>query len=513
MVATSVSPTTGNRRTLHQRGKRIAPFRLLLTLSGLLGLIGIPAIAWGDVALTQLSPKFSISASLRMRGEFWNWFEPTGTQNNEYAFFSTVARGALQWKDDAFDVMLEAQSSSLLGLPEDAVAPAPEGSLGLGAVYFAHNRRENDASIFLKQGFLTIKRLGLEGLTLKGGRFEFSEGNEVLTKEPTLDWLKNVRLSQRLIGPFGWSHVGRAFDGVLTSWTQAPLNLTLMASHPTQGGFDLQGMKEMGDIDLLYAAVNLTRPSFASNSDGRFFYLYYADGRRLLKSDNRPQAVRMADLRHIAIHTEGVHWIHLIPTAAGPIDLLSWGALQWGNWGNLDHEAWAWDLEAGWQPGLLPWKPWLRVGYGRSSGDDNPADGDHDTFFQILPTARVYAFSAFYNLMNNEDGFIQLILRPLPGLVSRTDFHNIRVTETRDLWYQGAGATLEDRNVGFGFPGRPVFGKRNLFQVIETSLSYDLYKTVNVNVYYGHAFGGGAVRALFTGDQADFGYVEVTVKL
>jgi hypothetical protein len=125
---------------------------------------------------------------------------------------------------------------------------------------------------------------------------------------------------------------------------------------------------------------------------------------------------------------------------------------------------------------------------------------------------RVYSFATFYNLINNEDAFVQLILCPIPGLVSRTDFHNIRVTEKRDLWYQGAGATVAARNVGFGFPGRPVFSKRNLFQVIETSLSYDVDKFVNVNFYYSHVF-GGIIHAIFAGKQADFGYVEVIFKL
>ncbi|MBI3303531.1 MAG: hypothetical protein HYZ72_15820 [Deltaproteobacteria bacterium] len=215
--------------------------RLLLRLTSvLLALTAYPTPGWGEVALTQVSPRLSISGSLRVRGEFWNWFEPTGTQNNEYAFVATVARGAVHWKDDAFDVMLEAQNSSLMNLPDDAAAPPPQGALGLGAVYFAHNRHQNDTHIFLKQGFLTLKRLGLAGLTLKGGRFEFSEGSEVLTKEPTLDWLKNMRLSQRLIGPFGWSHVGRSFDGITASLTRWPLNLTLMASRPTQGGLTWQ---------------------------------------------------------------------------------------------------------------------------------------------------------------------------------------------------------------------------------------------------------------------------------
>ena len=472
-----------------------------------------PASLHAEMVLEQISPRLSLSASLRTRGEFWNWFEPSGTQNNDYAFLATFARAALQWKDDAFDVMLEGQNSSLLGLPDDATAPAPQGLLGLGGAYFAHNRRRDDTGIFIKQGFLTLKRLGIEGLTLKAGRFEFSEGSEVLTKDPTLDWLKNVRLGQRMIGPFGWAHVGRAYDGGVISLTRAPLNFTVMASHPTEGGFDLNGMDYIEKIDLAYAAVNLTRPFFAETSDARLFYIYYGDGRNLLKSDNRPVRVRTADKQDIFVHTQGAHWITTVPTTVGSLDFLAWGALQAGEWGTQDHQAWAWNLEAGWQPKMLPWKPWLRIGYSRTSGDDDPGDGDHDTFFQILPTSRIYAYSTFYNLMNNEDAFFQLILRPFAGLMWRTDFHNIRLTESRDLWYQGAGATIDDRAIGFGFPGRPAFGHRDLFQVAETSLSYDLTKWLTVSVYYVHVFGGRVVRAIYDGDDADFGYIELMVKL
>lgn len=472
-----------------------------------------PTPVQSEVVLSAISPKLSVSGSLRLRGEFWDWFAPKSAHDNAYSFFGSVARGAVQWKDDGFDVFVEAQNSSLAGLPDDAVAPAPQGPLGLGAVYFAHNRRRNDTNLFLKQAYLVLKKVGVEGLTLKGGRFDFSEGNEVLTKDPTLDWLKNVRLSQRLIGSFAFSHVGRSFDGAHLGFTRGPVNLTLMLSHPTQGGFDLAGMKEMNEIDLLYGAINLTKPSFAENMDARFFYIYYGDDRGLLKSDNRSSALRSADKQDISLHTEGGHWIYALPTSAGPIDLLAWGALQQGQWGKLEHEAWAWDLEVGWQPAMLPWKPWVRIGYGRSSGDDNAKDSDHETFFQILPTARLYAFSTFYNLMNNEDGFLQLVLRPLPGLVSRTELHFVRLSEKKDLWYTGSGATLSDHNVGFGYPGRPAFGQRDLFQVLESSISYDWNKYLSFAVYYGHVFGQDVVRAIYQNDEANFGYLEMTVKL
>lgn len=492
--------------------RRFSSYSRLVLISTLVSM-AIPSPASSEVVLSQISPKLSISGSLRLRGEFWGWFEPKGPQDNTYNFLGSVARGAIQWKDDAFDVVFEGQNSSLASLPDDAVAPAPQGALGLGAVYFAHNRRRNDTNIFLKQTYLTLKKVGLDGLMLKGGRFDFSEGNEVLTKDPTLDWLKNLRLSQRLIGPFPFSHVGRAYDGAHVSFTREPLNLTLMASHPTQGGFDLAGTKEMNEIDLLYGSINLTKPSFAENMDARFFYIYYGDGRGLLKSDNRPAPVRTADKQDISLHTEGGHWIYTLPTSAGSLDFLAWGALQQGQWGKLEHDAWTWDLEIGWQPGMLPWKPWLRIGYGRSSGDDNAKDGDHETFFQILPTARLYSFSTFYNLMNSEDGFLQLILRPLPGVVGRTELHFVRLTEGKDLWYTGSGATLSDRNVGFGYPGRPAFGHRDLFRVIENSISYDWNKYVTLSAYYGHVFGKDVIRAIYAGDDADFGYLELTLKL
>ena len=492
---------------------RLSLTRTLGLVSCLLAFAACPSPRLhADMALPQISSKLSLSASLRVRGEFWDWFEGS-SGDHSYAYAATVAKFGLKWSDELFDLYVEAQNTSLMGLPDDASAPAPQAAFGLGPVYRAHNRRNNDAGIFLKQAHLTLKKLGIPGLTVKGGRHLIAEGAEVLSQDPTIDWIKRFRVSQRLIGPFGWSHTGRSYDGFTLSYTRDAYNLTVHGSHPTQGGFDLAGVKMIDDIDLLYTGFNITRPSFAKTSDARLFYIYYADGRGLRPTDNRPAAVRDADRQHIAIHTGGGHLIHLLPTPAGPIDLMGWGVGQGGDWGQQDHTAWALAFEAGWQPHGLPWKPWLRVGYNRSSGDDDPHDGDHETFFQVLPTARVYSFTTFYNLMNNEDIFFQLILRPLTGLIWRTDFHNLRISEKNDLWYQGAGATLEDRQAGFGYVGRPTFGKRGLFQIIETTLSYTVNEHVNVNVFFAHVFGDSVVDHIFPGDDANFGFIEMTLRI
>ena len=481
-------------------------------LVGVSLLLLAPAPLRAELPLSQISPKLSLSASLRTRGEFWDWFEGT-SGDNSYAYAATVAKLGLKWSDDLFDLYVETQNTSLLGIPDDAVGPAPQGAFGLGHVYRAHNRKDNDSVVFLKQAHLTLKKLGIAGLKLKGGRMLFAAGAEVMSKDPTLDWVKRFRVSQRMIGPFAWSHTGRSYDGFTASYTKGAYNLTVHGSHPTQGGFDLAGMKTIDDIDVLYTGFNVTRPTFADTSDARLFYIYYADGRGLRPTDNRPAAVRNADRRHITVHAYGGNLVHVIPTPAGPIDLMGWGAGQGGDWGRQDHSAWAFAIEAGWQPSGLPWKPWFRIGYNRSSGDDDPNDSDHDTFFQMLPTARVYTFSTFYNLMNNEDIFFQLILRPFKGLVWRTDFHYIRVSEKHDLWYQGAGATLEDRQIGFGFAGRPVFGQRDLLQIIETTLNYTINEHMNVHVFFAHAFGDSIVDHIYTGSDANFGFIELNLKI
>ena len=521
MIQGRSSSTGCARTTCQQLAASIRQGGLLLLALWLLTVYPAPLRA--DVSVSQISPKLSVFASLRARGEFWDWFEDT-SGDSSYAYAATVAKLGLKWRQDLFDLHLEAQNTALMGLPDDASAPAPQGSFGLGPVYLSHNRRRNDASVFLKQAYLTLKQLGIPGLRLRGGRHSVAEGAEVMSKDPTIDWIKRMRVSQRLLGPFGWSHVGRSYDGFTLSWTRGAYNFTLHGSHPTQAGFDLAGNKTIDDIDILYASFNLTRPEFAKTTDARLFYIYYADGRNLQPTDNRPAIGRTGavtagaswrpppDHRHLAINTGGGNLIHIVPTGAGPIDLMGWGVVQGGDWGRQDHHGWAFAVEAGWQPKGLPWKPWFRIGYNRSSGDDDPSDSDHDTFFQMLPTARVYSFSTFYNLMNNEDIFFQLILRPLEGLVWRTDFHYIRVSEKNDLWYQGAGATLQDRQAGFGFVGRPVFGKRDLFQIIETSLSYNLNKHINVNAFFAHVFGDSIVDQIYPDDSANFGYIETTLK-
>ena len=248
---------------------------------------------------------------------------------------------------------------------------------------------------------------------LRVGRFEFFDGRETQTKNPTIGWLQTNRISDRLIGNFGFSTAQRSFDGLDAHYGSGAWNITAMAARADQGVFNMNGNPEL-NVDLQYLA--LTRSEWKQHVLWRAFAIGYHDGRTgLTKTDNRALAVRSADHQNIRIGTYGGDLLAAVPSGPGQFDFLFWGALQNGSWGELGHSANAAAVEGGYQLTKAPTAPWLRGGWFRSSGDNNATDGTHNTFFQILPTPRVYARLPFYNLMNSTDEFVSSWISPPSG--------------------------------------------------------------------------------------------------
>jgi hypothetical protein len=449
------------------------------------------------------------TASDRVRGELVDWFRPPrGTAPSgaeQYGFFANQLRLGARVTFPHVQGVVEVQDTRLENVPDEASLAPPQGNLGPGAVYFANTHRASQGETFLKQGFLSFRA---RGLATTVGRFEYRDGLETIPGDATLAAVKRSRIAERLIGPFDFTHVTRSFDGGRVAWDRPAWNATAFGFVPTQGGFEVSANRELDSVWLAGVSLTAKRLPKAPPADVRIFWIYYQDGRSdVLKTDNRPLAVRSRDHDAIAIHTGGAHALTAIEAGPGIADLLAWGALQGGSWGRQDHAAWAWALEGGYQLPRLPASPWLRVGWDRSSGDDDPRDGRHATFFQILPTSRIYAQLPFYNLMNTSDAFTELQLQPHPRVSLRSDWHWLQVTEPHDLWYQGGGAVNEDN---FGYAGSPAAGRRELGQLVDLSVSVQVFEQLLLGGYYGHAFGGGVVGRSFAGRDADYGFLEAT---
>lgn len=484
------------------RNEALAVFCLLsITSSSVAQDVASDPVKVGDV---------TVSGWLRTRAEAWDWFQ--GNANNQYVFSESVFRLAFFESKESFDWKIEVSIPFLLGLPDNAIAPGAQGQLGFGGNYYASSHSTNTASVFPKQAYGRFK-FGTGGWkqSLLLGRTAFFDGGEVFPKNATLAALKRHRIMQRLIGDFGFTDIGRSLDGGVYSADSSRTNVTLFGARPTRGVYQVDGWGEV-DVAVFYGALTRQVGGGSSSGEWRIFGIGYDDGRgNDLKIDNRPQAVRAADHQGINLGTLGGHYIHALQTSAGTFDFLAWGALQGGSWGTLTQRADAFAAEAGWQPQFLPkLKPWLRGGYDYGSGDNNPNDRTHGTFFQILPTARQYSRFPFFNMMNNRDRFGELILRPAKAVTIRTDIHALTLANRNDLWYTGGGVF---QPWTFGYTGRPSNGQSGLATLYDISVDYTLNQHFAPAVYYGHASGKLVIQDVYPrGRDANLGYVELNYR-
>lgn len=449
----------------------------------------------------------TVSGSLRSRLYVWNWFQPAAGEN-QYEYSGDLLRVAFSQRLQSWDWSAEFAVPFMLGLPATATDPAPQGALGLGANYYSANHNsQNTAGIFPKQLYVRLRKLGgVEGQSLQIGRFIFLDGSEVTPKDATLAALKRDRVAQRLLGDFGFSDVGRSFDGLRYSLTSGANDFTFVSAVPTRGVFQTDGWG-WNRIGFAYAAYTHEWGRGRHSADTRIFDIEYDDWRHILKTDNRPVGIRKTDTENILVNTVGGHTLHAISTGAGTIDALAWGAIQTGRWGTQQQLAYAWDLEGGFQPKILPrLKPWLRGGFTDGSGDGNPNDKTHETFFQLLPTPRPYARFPFFNMMNTEDGFGSLIVRPHAKVTISSEFHSLRLSNRNDLWYSGGGAF---QPWTFGYTGRSTSGRRSLGNLYDTNVEYRATRKITVTAYLGYTQGLAAMESIYPkGKDGEFGYLE-----
>jgi len=439
---------------------------------------------------------FELSINWRTRTEGWDWFQGTAG-NNEYPFFDSLLRVGIGQSRERLDWFVEGESASILGLPANAVVPAPQGQLGLGGSYYAANQNHsNNTGEFLKQAFVDFKHLGHANVKL--GRFEFFDGAEAKPEDPWLATIVQTRISSRLISNFAFTAVQRSFDGGEASWNSGSNNLTFFAARPTQGVFQVDGMGEL-NAEIYYGSFNHGVKTAHGAGALRVFALGYVDDRNnILKTDDRPAAVRTADPGKIEIATYGANYVQVLKTeTAGKFDFLAWGAFQGGSWGGLTQRARAFVGEAGWQPEVKVLKPWISLGYSYGSGDGNAKDGTNGTFFQVLPTPRQYARFPFYNMMNNEDAYAAVNVKPWPRLGFRSEGHALRLASAGDLWYSGGGAFQPST---FGYTGRPSGGRRSLANVWDLSADYQVTRHFSTTLYYGHAWGKSVIEKLYPGN-------------
>ena len=451
-----------------------------------------------------------ISAINVVRLESWRFFEPRpGGGDPDYAFLADRLRLDVRGHWPRVDLTLAGQYVGMAGLPAGAIGP---GALGTGALYFDQGgRHESSQQLYLRFASLRFPE-ALPGLDVQVGRQGYTSGAEASSGVPKIETIKRQRLDARLVGEFEWSIYQRAFDGVRLDLTRPRWKATGVAFMPTQGGFASAAGSTMTEVVVGGGTIS-SRPSGppGPKTQVQGFGWYYRDRRAVTQRPDNTGLTAPAGAA-IDVTTGGTAVIGAYPAGRGEADLFAWSALQAGRWYGDTHRALALALEGGYQWTTAPWRPWLRAGVFRASGDDDPGDDVHGTFFPILPTVRRFSQTAAYGTMNLRDVFVQAQARPRPSLALRLDVRRLDLASRADQWYAGSGATLS-RGAAFGYAGRRSNGGRRLGTSTEASADYAITPRMSVNGFLGYLRGGSVVTGTFAGDALWFTYLESIVFL
>jgi len=464
-----------------------------------------PAVAEPQAAQTGTTPppaENRISLRNWTRAEAWSFFEPLpGGGDPTYVDVANRLQIGFQRTARRYDLTAALQYVQFGGLPTDASGPGP---LGTGALYFSHSGSRSSRQVYLRYLHARWKDAA-PGLTLQVGRMAYTSGAETPSGNVTIEAVKRQRVDARIVGEFEWSLYQRSYDGVRLDWTRPTWKLTAAALRPTQGGFEEKAGAWMKNVSVLTGAVGLRPGRLLQGTDVQFFAVRYDDERPVsARPDNTGLPATHVD---VTVNSLGATLVGAYPTKAGELDALLWVVGQSGDWYGQSHRAGALAAEIGYRWTDLPWRPWIRGGIGWASGDGDPRDDRHGTFFQAIPTGRKYSLSATYAFMNLTDVFVQALLRPMPSLGLRADLRRVSLAEAADRWYAGSGATQSSGSF-FGYGTRPSQGATALGTVVEGSADYTVNRRWSINAYVGVIKGGAVVRRIFANDRLVFAYVE-----
>jgi hypothetical protein len=457
--------------------------------------------------------RLTLGGEILFRYDYWNWFatDKGKNTNNDYGFGFQRTRLNLKYASENMELFFQPQYVQMFGLPDDAVSDVT-GPFGMGGLYYLHNHDRSPYDIGTHQAYARLNDLFDTKLFFKVGRFEYSDGLEVQEKKDgeKFNTLKNMRLADRMISSFDWSAFSRSFDGVLGGWNDDEINLTTSYFYPTQGGWEQDIDETINDIDITTATLTAKKGWMVPDTEFAVFFYNYDDKRDCTQ---RPDNVSpTSDRADIDVQMYGGHVLGIYDFGPGQVDTLLWGGVQTGDWYGLDHNANAVAGEVGYQFTKMPWKPWFRTGYFIGSGDSDPSDGDHETFFQMAPGTRKYQMYPYYDLENNKDFFVQLITKPTQKLTTRMDYHIIKLDESEDRWYMGSGPTQESGQIS-GYIPRNGGGRDALSQEFSIMLSYALSPQCDIAGFYEHVWGEGAIKNVYEKDNdADYFSLEIRYK-
>ena len=344
----------------------------------------------------------------------------------------------------------------------------------------------DERNLDLHQGFVEVRNLWSEPLSLKAGRFEMAYGD------------------QRLVSPLDWHNVARAWDGAKVRygpkdwWVEGfytvlrdPYPATLPTPFvPVPGATGANGSAEDQDFMGLYF-------SYVGVADHEFdlyaFFREFQDGTFVDEFGDAGDLIDHTLGARIKGKDLGFDYTLEVMTQGGHL--------------NADRiKAYAYAATLGYTFDV-GWKPRIGLEYAFASGDRTPGNGTRQTFDPLFPFFHYYqGYADVFGFKNSKSLSAYLKVAPTDNLSLHLDLFAFRLAQSRDAWFNDPGLALRRDTTGSS--------SRKIGTEIDFHARYNIGKNVKFWAGWSHFFAGEFVRKTATfGPEVDMNwfFVQMTV--
>jgi hypothetical protein len=187
------------------------------------------------------------------------------------------------------------------------------------------------------------------------------------------------------------------------------------------------------------------------------------------------------------------------------VDYTLTAACQFGNFGKDDIRAYGLATEAGYTFSCRM-KPRIAAAVTYASGDEDPSDGDHNTFDGVFGAVdKFYGRMNLFSWMNLVDWQTGLSITPVKGVNVSLDYHWFRLAEKKDAWYYCNGKKMRwDKRGASG---------STLGEELDLICKYRVNTWLELMAGYGIFFPGAFVENTGTHENAQWFFTQLQLNI
>jgi len=153
-------------------------------------------------------------------------------------------------------------------------------------------------------------------------------------------------------------------------------------------------------------------------------------------------------------------------------------------------------------------QPVVKIEYNYASGDDNPKDGDSETFIPLFQsTHEPYGIIDFFRWQNMKEVAFCLDFTPRKDRIKASlQYHRFYLDETEDVWYNSSGKPMAKRK------GTSADVSNYVGDEVDVVMQYKLFSFLDLEGGYAHFFCGDYVKETGSADNADWFYLQSVIR-